>query len=272
MDVGLRRDLAAKYVSASQRARVLTEDWAERELYCPACTGPRLERHKAGAPVSDFFCSRCEQEFQLKGKSGPFGSTVTNSAFQKKIDAIRANRAPNYVFVHYDVQSLRIASGFFLPGHFLTESVVAARRPLTQTAQRHGWVGSTILLSRIPLDGRIPFVEDFEAKLPADVRASWDRFRFLTRTPAARRGWIEDVLRVIRELGKQTFHLNELYAHEAAFARLHPANRNIRPKIRQQVELLRDRRFLKPLGAGRYVIVPGPSPGPDAPRGAGSSK
>lgn len=260
MDVALRPELAAKYSSAAQRARVITEDWAERELYCPACPAPRLERHRAGLPVTDFFCSRCDQQFQLKGKSSPFGPSVTNSAYQKKIEAIRSNRAPNYVFVHYDLPSLRISAGFVLPGHFLTESVVAPRRPLSKDARRSGWVGSTILLGRVPSDGRISLVEAFQPRPAAAVRAAWERFRFLTRAPADGRGWVADVLRLIREGNWREFHLQDLYAHEQELARLHPANHHIQPKIRQQVELLRDRNVLRSLGKGRYsvkVLPPG---------------
>lgn len=36
MDTCLDMSLAAAYTSHSQRARVVTEDWVERNMYCPA--------------------------------------------------------------------------------------------------------------------------------------------------------------------------------------------------------------------------------------------
>ena len=35
MDTCLDMSLAAAYTSHSQRARVVTEDWVERNMYCP---------------------------------------------------------------------------------------------------------------------------------------------------------------------------------------------------------------------------------------------
>ena len=40
-------------------------------------------------------------------------------------------------------------------------------------------------------------------------------------------------------------YLADVYAHEAALAALYPGNRNVRPKIRQQLQVLRDRGWLE---------------------------
>ncbi|WP_373458343.1 hypothetical protein [Brevundimonas sp. SORGH_AS_0993] len=45
------------------------------------------------------------------------------------------------------------------------------------------------------------------------------------------------------------------YAHEAALAALYPGNNNFRPKIRQQLQVLRDRGWLAFDGRGVYRRV-----------------
>lgn len=56
MDTCLDMSLAAAYTSHSQRARVVTEDWVERNMYCPRCGSGHLEHLKANRPVADFAC------------------------------------------------------------------------------------------------------------------------------------------------------------------------------------------------------------------------
>jgi len=55
-------------------------------------------------------------------------------------------------------------------------------------------------------------------------------------------------------MDKEEFTLSELYSYREELARLHPKNRNIEAKIRQQLQLLRDRGVIEFLGKGRYAI------------------
>ena len=57
-----------------------------------------------------------------------------------------------------------------------------------------------------------------------------------------------------RKLGKAEFALGDVYAAEHGLARLHPANRHVRPKIRQQLQILRDLGFVQFLGGGEYRL------------------
>jgi type II restriction enzyme len=87
------------------------------------------------------------------------------------------------------------------------------------------------------------------------VRERWRRFAFLKRGLPQSRGWMADVLTCIRELGQDTFTLSDAYGFEGRLARLHPHNRNVRPKIRQQLQVLRDHGIIRFLGGGRYCIT-----------------
>ncbi|WP_296817279.1 hypothetical protein [Brevundimonas sp.] len=52
--------------------------------------------------------------------------------------------------------------------------------------------------------------------------------------------------------GRPEFTLTDVYAHEAALAALYPGANNVRPKIRQQRQALRDRGWLAFNGRGTY--------------------
>ena len=56
----------------------------------------------------------------------------------------------------------------------------------------------------------------------------------------------------VEAIGRPAFTLAEVYAQEARLAALYPGNNNVRPKIRQQLQLLRDRRWLAFGGGGGY--------------------
>ncbi|MHA2064423.1 MAG: Dam-replacing domain protein [Candidatus Thorarchaeota archaeon] len=66
------------------------------------------------------------------------------------------------------------------------------------------------------------------------------------------RGWTSDVLRCVRKLGKSEFSLQEMYDFEEELRELHPKNRHIRPKIRQQLQVLRDQGVVRFIERGRY--------------------
>jgi len=70
-----------------------------------------------------------------------------------------------------------------------------------------------------------------------------------------KRGWTLDVLQVVQSLNKPEFSLHDVYAHADALAKLHPANRNIQPKIRQQLQVLRDMGLVEFLGRGLYRLT-----------------
>ena len=46
----------------------------------------------------------------------------------------------------------------------------------------------------------------------------------------------------------------DVYKFDAKLAKLHPANRHVRDKIRQQLQILRDLGLLEFLGGGEYWL------------------
>lgn len=140
-----------------------------------------------------------------------------------------------------------------IPSTFLTTDVIVRRPPLRPEARRAGWVGCNIRIADIPDAGRIPVVRDGIALPRANVVRG---MRLASTLPGdlASRTWLVDTLRCIERLGPE-FALPDLYAHEAEFRRRHPGNNHIRPKLRQQLQRLRDSGVLTFLGKGRYRLA-----------------
>jgi len=51
-------------------------------------------------------------------------------------------------------------------------------------------------------------------------------------------------MKCVDEIGKSEFTLEDVYAFENALKLVYPDKNNVRPKIRQQLQVLRDRGYL----------------------------
>jgi type II restriction enzyme len=254
MKLEMISEIAIGYKSFSQRARVLTEKWVLENLYCPACPSDNLTPTTPGKQVVDFICPNCDEPYQLKSQSHTFGTRIMNSAYEPKIKAIRTGTIPNFLFLRYDLEVLRVSDLFVVPKHFISESIVERRKPLSERARRHSWVGSNILLGNLPSDARILIIKSGHEIQKAVVRDSWNRFLFLREQSIHSRGWLADVLACVRQLDKEIFTLADVYTFEKQLAKLHPINKHVRPKIRQQLQVLRDYDIIEFLGKGTYKI------------------
>lgn len=67
-----------------------------------------------------------------------------------------------------------------------------------------------------------------------------------------RAAWLLAVMTAVEAIGRPEFTLDDVYAHEASLSALYPDNNNVRPKIRQQLQVLRDRGWLAFNGRGVY--------------------
>ncbi len=133
--------------------------------------------------------------------------------------------------------------------------MIEKRPPLPRIARRAGWVGCNILLSALPVDSRIDIVRN-EIERPMEaVRELWQAFAFLRNAAPESRGWTADVLACVRAVPGPEFTLQDIYPFEERLGKMHKDNRNVRPKIRQQLQVLRDHGVLEFLGRGRYRVL-----------------
>lgn len=242
------------YGSSSQNARVLTEAWALGWLYCPNCGYEAIEQYGANQPVSDFYCSKCSEQFELKSKKGKFGGKVVDGAFRTMCERLLADDNPNFAFLSYNLERRRVIDLFVVPKHFVVPEIIEERRPLPETARRAGWVGCNIRLKEVPLLGRVDMVRAEQPVAKETVLEQWQKSLFLRDHSLDARGWLVEVMACCDAIGKPEFDLDEVYAFERKLADLYPDNQHVRPKIRQQLQVLRDAGYLEFSGRGRYRL------------------
>ena len=255
MQIALPKKGLEGYKSNSQRARIATELWAQQNLYCANCDYTSLHQAPANMPAVDLDCLGCGAFFQLKAQSHPFSRRIVDAAYSAMVRAIRENRTPNLFALQYDLAEWTVANLILIPSFAFPLSAIEKRRPLGPHARRAGWVGCNILLHSIPSDARISIVRDRKFAPATAVREQYLRVLPFKRLTPEKRGWTLDVLNVLRKLAKTEFALGDVYAAEHGLARLHPANSHVRPKIRQQLQVLRDLGFVQFLGAGEYRLL-----------------
>lgn len=253
MELGFEETSAA-FDSGSQNARVWTEQWVRTWLFCPNCGAQNLSGYEANRPVADFHCSACSEEFELKAQRGRFGRKVVDGAFGTMCERLASANNPNLVLMRYDRDRLAVSDLMLVPKHFFIREIIEERKPLASTARRAGWIGCNILIGDIPETGRIHVVRDRELVPKKLVLEQWSSTLFLRNASTSGRGWLIEVMKCVDLIGQQTFSLDDVYAYEYRLSRLYPGNRNIRPKIRQQLQVLRDNRYLEFVGRGRYRL------------------
>jgi type II restriction enzyme len=143
-----------------------------------------------------------------------------------------------------------------IPKHFFVPEIIEKRKPLTETARRAGWVGSNILLQKVPQAGKIFLVRQGQIESKDKVLTEWKKTLFLREEKEISvRGWLLDVMRSVEKLKKQEFTLDDVYAFEKELSILHPENKHIKDKIRQQLQVLRDKGYLTFVSRGYYRLT-----------------
>ncbi len=246
--------LADAYQNGAQRARVVTEGWGEQNLYCPNCSAPKLTRLGNNTKASDFSCPTCGFWYQLKGQKTRIGSSITDGAYKAMMEAIRNDETPNFYFMHYDLATWRIRNLLLVPSFAFPESAIIKRKPLSVTARRAGWVGCNIALNHIPIEARISVITESRIAPASEVREKFSLVKPLKEISVKKRGWTLDVLNIVHRLGKAAFKTENVYAFASELEKLHPDNRHIRDKIRQQLQVLRDTGFLLHVGRAEWKL------------------
>lgn len=247
--------VAEAYRSGSQQTRVITEAWGASNLYCPNCPSPQLTRLQHNTKASDYRCPNCRLWYQLKGQRSPINRQIVDGAFAAMTEAILNDRTPNFYLMHYELTTWTVTNLLLIPSFAFPLSAIVKRNPLSPTARRAGWIGCNIVLNRIPEDARIHVVHERKAAPAEEVRAKFRRVKPLAEIEAAQRGWTLDVLNAIRTLSKPEFTTDEAYQLIPELQRLHPGNKHVREKIRQQLQVLRDTGLLTHVSRGHWRIV-----------------
>ena len=218
----------------------------------PNCGSPKINAFPNNSPVADFFCAACKDEYELKSQKSTFGNKVLDGSFRTKCERLAASNNPNLFLLTYDLKRLSVTNLLVVPKHFFAREIIEERKPLAPTARRAGWIGSNILLNQIPESGKIFIVRAGQLETKGTVLEKWKRTLFLREQGQEARGWLLEVMRCVEAIGKREFQLSDVYAFEHRLGRLYPDNQNVKPKIRQQLQFLRDRGYLDFVSKGYY--------------------
>jgi type II restriction enzyme len=251
LKLGFGESQQAAYDSGSQKARILTETWAASYVFCPNCGRERLSKFGNNRPVADFYCATCNEEFELKAQKSKFGSRIIDGAYRTMLKRLAAQNNPNLLLLNYN-PTIGVSNLLVVPKHFFVSEIIEERKPLAASARRAGWIGCNILLSRVPDAGKIFIVRDGVVQDRKSVLDQWRKTVFLRDETRGSRGWLVNILKCVEQFGAREFDLSEVYAFESRLSDLYPTNKHVRQKIRQQLQVLRDRGYLEFLGGGRY--------------------
>lgn len=256
MNLSFHQPLAAGYASAPQKIKNLSEHWITRELYCPNCGHSAMTQYANNRPVADFFCGGCRADYELKSQARMFGASVADGAYRTMIERLNSSSNPNLLLLQYERRALSVINLIAVPKYFFIPALIVERPPLPGTARRAGWIGCKILLTGIPAAGRIWLIRDSAIEPEPKVLENWRRTLFLRdEKDLTSKGWLLNVMQCIDRLGKSEFSLQELYRFEEDLKLIYPSNQYIKEKVRQKLQILRDKNFLEFLGRGNYRLT-----------------
>lgn len=254
MNLSLNTKLAEGYKSNSQKARILTESWVLNNSYCPCCGNLPLSDFENNKPVADFYCKICTEEFELKSKSGKLPYTIIDGAYSTMIERINSVNNPNFFFLTYS-KSWTVNNFLIIPKQFFTEEIIVKRPPLASTARRAGWIGCNIDISKVAETGKVFIVKNSSIIDSKVVNRTFNKTLFLREKSADAKGWILDVMKCIDEINRNEFRLDEVYSFENRLKLKYPNNNFIKDKIRQQLQILRDKGMIEFVARGKYKKI-----------------
>ncbi len=255
MNLNFNTKLAKAYSSNSQIARILTENWVRENSYCPCCGEVSLNPFENNKPVGDFYCERCDEEFELKSKKGEFSNIITDGAYSTMIERITSNQNPNFFFLSYS-KNWTVNNFLIIPKQFFTVEIIVKRKPLSDNARRAGWIGCNINISDIAEAGKVFLVKDAKIIDKEIVENSFKKTLFLREKSTDTKGWILDLMTCVDLIKKEKFTLEDVYKFEDKLKRKYPNNNFIKDKIRQQLQILRDKGIIEFVSRGNYKKIP----------------
>lgn len=255
MNLNFQQSLSKNYTNNSQKIRAMSEPWTTANIFCPNC-GNELSELANNKKVSDFLCENCLENFEQKASKNKFKNKVLASEYYTLINRLESKDKPHFFFLHYLEAVYSVNDFFVVPKYFFVSDIIEKRKPLWPNARRAGWTGANILFSKIPNSGKIYYVEDGKEISKEKILEKWNKTIFLKDIKKDNlKGWILDIMNCIDSLDKSEFTLKEIYAFEKDLEILHPENKNIKPKIRQQLQFLRDKWYLEFLEKWKYRVL-----------------
>lgn len=252
MLLNLNSTLANNYNSNSQKIRVLTESWVLNNIFCPSC-GEKISEYENNRPVADFYCNSCKEDYELKSKNAKsLGNSIADGQYNIMIDKITNNTNPHFFFLNYEKSNYEIINFVAVPKYlFMPDMIIPRNKGLKN---RPNYIMCNMNISTIPESGKIFFIKEKKIEEKSKVIDNWNKTKFLNHTKLNQKGWLIDIMFCIEKIKKQDFTLQELYSFVPYLKTKYPNNNFIEDKIRQQLQILRDKNYLSFEARGKYKI------------------
>lgn len=254
MNFYLDANLGLNYKNSSQKIRVMSESWVAQNIFCPVCGNKHIYKLLNNAPVADFRCANCGESFELKSKKNKIGKKITDGAYSTMIERITSTSNPDLFILQYS-KNLEVINFTLVPKFFFVPSIIERRKPLSVNARRAGWTGCNILFSNIPEQGKIEIIKNQKLDDIETIVRRYAKVKELQTNNIDNRGWLLDILFCVNSINSIDFTLQDMYKFTATLKSKHRCNNNIEAKIRQQLQILRDKGFIEFLGRGKYRKV-----------------
>ena len=251
MNFSFNTELVSGYTSNSQKIRIMSEHWVAHNIFCPICGNLHISNLANNSPVADFICGNCGEIYELKSKNNNIGKKIADGAYFTMLERITSANNPNLFVMQYS-DNLQVTNLTLIPKFFFVPSIIEKRKPLSENAHRAGWTGCNILYSEIPEQGKLEIINNqkvTDCKLVVDKYA---KLKKLQTNNIENRSWIFDVLSCVNAISNIDFSLEDMYNFADKLQLKHIDNHNIKAKIRQQLQILRDNGIIEFLGKGHY--------------------
>jgi hypothetical protein len=106
------------------------------------------------------------------------------------------------------------------------------------------------ILSKVPKETQVRFEKTEKEIFPEPENDLYDAG--VETIAMALSGWRLDVFNIVSKIPQNIFDLDSVYKFENELQKLHPGNKNVEPKIRQQLQQLRDLGLIEFICPGLY--------------------
>ena len=110
-------------------------------------------------------------------------------------------------------------------------------------------------IGQLTQNGKIFLVKNSEALPQKDVLEKWRNTNFIKYKKGNAKGWILEIMNCADKINRKTFSLEDMYSFESHLKQKYPKNNHIKDKIRQQLQVLRDKGIIEFKGHGKYEKI-----------------
>ncbi|MBR5647896.1 restriction endonuclease [Candidatus Saccharibacteria bacterium] len=239
----MNTDIPGNYKNKSQKARVITEAWLLENFKCPFCNS-KLAQYTANNKCTDYYCKKCNEDFELKTINGKFPKGKMNGAsYKATLEKINSDKSSHWILLEHN--NFTVNRLTFIPKFFFYDEMIEPRKELSKTAKRHGWQGCKISLNMIPSFGKISYIKNNKEVDDKIINYKLEKASGFKNANLKNKNWKLEILSLIDSVPETVFSASDLYEYIPALEEKHPDNHNIDAKIRETLQQLRDEGYVK---------------------------